>query len=197
MNRRSFLAGASLLVFSGCVSTGNRNTPMNTGDSNTQITIVEATPPENSYGEAFERGEGPRIEAAEDVNGDDVKYIPETNEVSYVAGWSHSEGEVWETVSFETWGKIETARIASKAVRQYVSEKADLDNWDDLMVGRTSRTGKHVVLVRRTTDEEMTFDELLSITPAQVSSTMRLSGESYSAEVPVFVDHRFQEMERI
>ncbi|SFK86800.1 hypothetical protein SAMN04487950_1529 [Halogranum rubrum] len=223
-SRRSFLhaVGVSLVgVVAGCTAptdspassadvksttTASSTRPGDTStDTRTSTATEDCDTPPNTD---MQRASGDSVSTNETVTDENVEYLPETDEVRYVAAWRHTnheeveEGEkperepVYETVPFEEWADVESANIAAKHVRDVVGETLPTEA---LSFGVTGENGRLVVLGyleylcdRRGTvisqpSEEVTLDAVADAAPATVDVSFTFEEAEATRSVPVYV----------
>jgi hypothetical protein len=214
--RRTLLqsAGLAVVAFAGCLDDTSVDPPaaatqQPSGPSATAtgteppVTDTEPETPEPT------RAQGEPISARERyIDGAAYTYLPDENAVRYVSAHHHtnhgavengSEPErapVYDTVSFERWGRVRCASTAADAVTTTTAERLGRDGLD-ASVGTTSRGGVPTVVVartitydrqgRRVSQTEVPFDALARTAPQWVDTTVSLAGREYDTTVPVWV----------
>ncbi|EJN58974.1 hypothetical protein [Halogranum rubrum] len=154
------------------------------------------------------RARGKSTAVTETVTGDNVEYLPETDEVRYVARWRgvgpdegeagetpHREAE-YETIPFEQWADAESANIAARHARDVVVEMLPTEA---LSFGVTGENGRLVVLahleylcdrggtVLSQPPEEVTPDAVADAAPATVDVSFTFEEAEATRSVPVYV----------
>lgn len=222
--RRSFLHAVSVGlvgVVAGCTgrtgSQASRARTENTtaASSATPTDTPTGTPVSTAAGDCdtppntgMQRARGDAVSTSEAVTDENVEYLPETEEVRYVARWRgvgpdevetgetpHREAE-YETIPFEKWANVESASIAAKHARDVVDEALPTEA---LSFGVTSENGRRVVLVHleylcdrsgtiiSQPTEEVTLDTVGDATPETVDVSFTFEEVEATRSVPVYV----------
>lgn len=218
LSRRTLLQSAGLAVaaFAGCLgdtsvdppaaatahSTPTPPTAHSTPTARTSTATEPSTPePTRARGE-------PISTRARYVDGEEYTYLPDENAVQYVSAFRHTNRKtvengsgperepVYDTMSFERWGRVRCASVAADAVTATTTDRLDHDELD-ASVGVTSRGGVQTVVVARTITYdrqgnrvsaiEVPFDSLVATAPRWVETTVSLAAREYSTTVPVWV----------
>lgn len=188
LTRRGVLRGAGLatLGLSGCLAGGSTSNPP---------TSEEPTP------SGPIRGEGPTERSASETESDpDIKYLPDTEEVRYVArlsggGPSSTREKQYETTPFEDWAHSQCAFVAAESAREYAANQLDaadisggvtsgIEGHDSVPVLTTKKVLNREGEVIRTPPVELS--ELVSVTPRSVQATYTLEDRSYERTAPVY-----------
>ncbi|WP_136589592.1 hypothetical protein [Salinigranum halophilum] len=217
-SRRTLLQTTGLAVagFAGCLGgttldapTAGTPTRQPTTDTSSTAAVTDRPPTEDAPTTPEPtRPRGDPVSAREAyVDGEAYTYLPDEDAVRYVSAYEHGNHEavengsaperepVYDTVSFERWGRVRCASVASDAVAETTAERLGHDELD-ASVGITSRGGVPTVVVARTVTydrqgsrvsaTEVPFDDLVAAAPRWVDVTVSLASREYETTVPVW-----------
>ncbi|WP_158853359.1 hypothetical protein [Halorhabdus sp. CUG00001] len=173
---------AVVILFTGCVSTF-------ASDSTNTATNGEMT----------------AMNVSKAVTDSDSTYIPENDSVRYRSAVKQTDEDdrptreqaEYSVVSFETWGDSEAASLAAEGVREKLSDQfPDALERVEVLV---SHDGDHrsitvAYVVNKDADGDIIntpdfgFDTLVSKTPSEITATVSLDGNQYTATYDVTVE---------
>lgn len=181
MNRRRYLGGvgAAITTLGGGTALAKRE----------RLDIVVDS--------ALVRAEGEAVTTSATVEGESVTYLESTDEVRYLT-LVHDDGTAeHETESFESWANRECAEVAAEAILPAVESRLD----EPPKVGRGIRgllfglvvTVDHGISYGRDgsvmSKPNVDFDELVSVAPRSITTTITLEEREHTRSVPVAVEH--------
>ena len=222
-SRRRLLSALALSAsFSGCLGrtppaadgSGPTNTPTETTESATpSTTTTEPVSTETTMDDgtrATKRATGEPTSVERTVEDEDLEYLPETDEVRYVAAYRHTNHEevengskperepVYETVPFDRWARTECLSIGAKGVNDALDERLDGET-EGISAGfgridgeSESRIGVWIETALNRAGEitatpSSGFEEVVAATPRTVEVTFSFAGEERTCTEPVFV----------
>ena len=158
-----------------------------------------------TFGEAV-RGEGSPISTRERLAPDEVEYLSETDEVEIVVARNEAGPVEWATELFARYVSRRCAGVAADAVASAIGERLDASTehvavnsqFEKRNDGKPDYTEAEVLVTYTVWMESwgdgvksrpsVDFDELVAVTPSDVTATVELFDREYACEVPVFVE---------
>lgn len=178
MNRRTYLAtfGAGVASLTGyTVLTDSRQLPM--------------------FGKG-KRGKGEPVSVRETIIDDSITYLEDTEEVRYVTGYSGGKPKEHAKEPFKQWAKRKCASVGSTAVLPAIKTRS-ATSVEGIRKGVEGRLFGTVIsvdyVISRTQEGEVenkpnvSFSELVEVTPQTVHATVVLDGREHTRAVPVLV----------
>lgn len=157
------------------------------------------------------RGESDVELVVQETEDDDyVEYIEEKHAVRYVARWHHTNSDavqkgafperepLFETTPFERWCETQCLSTAARAAAKQVNDELDIEEVDGgiTLLGsgedRAAFISVETVLNRNgepVHEPSVSFDTLVTATPATVEVTYHLGGQDYQMDAPVYAEH--------
>jgi len=178
MNRRTYLAtlGAGVASLTG-------------------YTALTDSPQLPMIGEG-KRGKGEPISVEKTITEDSITYLEDTDEVRYVTVYSGGEPKEYNREPFKQWAKRKCASIGSTVVLPAIRNRFSA-SVEGIGKGVEDRLFDMVIsvdyMISRNQEEEVenkpnvSFSELVEVTPQTVHATVVLDGREYTRPVPVIV----------
>lgn len=178
MNRRTYLAtlGMGTVSLAGyTVTTDSRNLPM--------------------FGKG-RGGKGDPVSVEKTISDDSISYLEQADEVRYVTRYAGGEPQEYTKEPYDKWAKRKCASVGSTAVLPAIRDRSPT-TVNGIGKGVESRLFGTVISVdylisrnregdrKRTPD--VSFSELVEVTPRSVQATIVLDGREYTRSVPVVV----------
>ncbi|WP_254763786.1 hypothetical protein [Natrinema marinum] len=137
------------------------------------------------------RGTGDDVSVTKSIDGEEVSYLEETNEVRYPTAYAGGEPQRYATEDFRTWAKRRSAPVGSTAVLSTIEDRLAVPvDGVGKSVGR--RVLSTVIFVEYLLPREengyppdLSFQKVASATPRTVHATVVLEGKQYTRAVPV------------
>lgn len=204
-SRRALLSTLAVggLTLAGCVgrpgsptagSAGAPNAPTSTPTDAPETTTSRPTD-DDLRGPV--RGEAEPVSVERTIRDEDFEYLPERDAVRYVAKYERGT-PVYSTMSFERWGRIQSADVGAERVRAVLAES--LDDMEGVGTALTNRgEGLTITVGLNTTrdrdgevirEPSVGFERVVSLTPRTVDATVWLDDREHRESVDVWVERR-------
>lgn len=234
MRRRALLTSAGLALsmpLTGCLDTDGAIRPENNTSTPTQtLSEIETTTRTDHSQQGTACGSVPESRGPDrgqsdveldvhDVEDDeDVEYLPEENEVRYVAAHHYPPREQaeeareqgktpepeprYDTTPADRWGKQRCRSAAAIAAAEHVQEELDAENISGGVTSGLTDDNEGVTVNTRTSldrecnvvyDTDVEYEELVATTPRTVSASYEMDGFEYELDVPVFARHMVEQ----
>ena len=141
---------------------------------------------------------------------DGIEYFPDNETVRFVSIRSGDEAVAFGEWSFAEWGVVRTGETALERTRAVTADRLGTDAFgsgvgqprDDVSTDESFVVTLHLAVEARdsgaanesataqtnTPTGSVTFPDLVAAAPQYVETTVSMTGDSYTREVPVFVD---------
>lgn len=157
------------------------------------------------------RGESDVELVVQEIEDDEhVEYLEAEDAVRYVARWHHTNPEAvqegafpereprFETTPFDRWGESQCISAAARAAAKHVNDDLAIDEVDGGITSLGSGEDRAAFVLIETIlnrdgelvhEPSVSFDTLVTATPATVEVTYHLGGLVYQMDAPVYAEH--------
>ncbi len=173
----------------------NRGRPVGEGGLGTEGT--DAKPTEDTSRNRPVRCEGTPISVERTITedseyGDGVEYHPSNETVRFVSSRSGSGQPEYDTMSFEAWGAVTSARVGRSPVSREAASRIDSVTIDSA-IGRppaSASVDRPVIWLETDVSDEArsapAVETIADSAPRSAGVTLSFEGETFSRDVPVF-----------